>query len=61
MKVAGSRELASALSRIRRLRALGRVSGPDEQFIVEHLEAVQARIVSMSEAGEDGEEVRVDG
>jgi hypothetical protein len=61
MKVAGAREIGMALSRIRRLRALGRVGGVDEKFIADRLEEIQARIVGMSEVDESGEEVRADG
>lgn len=61
MKVAGAREIASALSRAQRLRALGRIGGADLSFIETRLQEVQAKITSMSEVGEDGEEVRVDG
>jgi hypothetical protein len=56
MKTLGRAEVAMALSRIRRLRALGRVSGIDAGYIEERLLQIDARIISMNEINEDGEE-----
>lgn len=56
MKTLGREEVASALSRIRRLRALGRVSGVDAGYIEDRLLEVDARIISMNETNEVGEE-----
>lgn len=57
MKVRGLQEVQAALARIRRLRALGRVSGADLEFVETRLLDVEARIISMSEVDETGEEV----
>jgi hypothetical protein len=57
MKTLGREEVAAALSRIRRLRALGRVSGVDAGYIEDRLLEVDARIISMNETNEVGEEV----
>lgn len=56
MKTLGQREVGAALARVRRLRALGRVLGPDAEYITTRLEEVSARIVIMREYDEDGEE-----
>jgi hypothetical protein len=55
MKTRGSAELGALLKRVRLLRALGRVEASDADFIVEKLQAVAARIVSMPEDDERGE------
>jgi hypothetical protein len=56
MKTTGREELAKVLARCRRLRALGRISGPDASFIESHLLEADARIISMAETNEHGEE-----
>lgn len=60
LKVTGAEQVESLLGRTRKLRAMSRVSGPDAAYIEERLMEVQAKIASMSEVGEDGEEVRLD-
>ena len=58
MKTRGSNELLALLKRTRQLRALGRISGADADFIVEQLQSVAARIVMMPETDERGEPVQ---
>lgn len=57
MKTRGAEEISAALQRVRRLHALGRVHGPDKEYIEQRLLEVQSRIVAMQETDEDGEEV----
>jgi hypothetical protein len=56
MKTLGREELFAVLSRIRRLRALGRVSGIDASYIETRLLEVDAKIISMNETNGAGEE-----
>jgi hypothetical protein len=60
MKVSGLSEVRAAKARLIRLFALERVDRVDLEYIAQRLEEVEARIISMTEIGEDGEEVRDD-
>jgi DNA repair ATPase RecN len=57
MKANGYAEVSATLTRIRRLRALGRVAGSDCEYIAERLEEVQARITSMDEYDQHGDPI----
>jgi hypothetical protein len=57
MKVRGYRDIDSALQRARKLRALGRISGPDLEAIEKPLLTVLARIVTMEETDATGEPI----
>jgi uncharacterized protein YecE (DUF72 family) len=57
MKANGSAEIRAALSRVRRLRALGRIGREDSRYIEDRLEEVQARIATMIETDADGDPV----
>jgi hypothetical protein len=54
MKVAGVTELESALARVRRLHALGRISNKDKVYIEGELDLVLTRIRKMEERDEEG-------
>lgn len=54
MKKRGLVDVESALNRARKLRAMGRISGPSLRFIEEHLLEVQAEIVRMEELDQTG-------
>lgn len=56
LKSAGVDEVARLRRRTRRLLAMGRVLPDDAAYIVERLDEVDARIVSMIEYNEDGKE-----
>lgn len=60
MKVSGLAEIRAAKARLIRLYALERVGRFDMEYIAERLDEVEARIISMPEIDEDGEEVRDD-
>jgi hypothetical protein len=60
MKVSGLAEIHAAQARLIRLYALQRVERADLEYIASRLDEVEARIISMTEIGEDGEEVRDD-
>lgn len=60
MKVSGLAEVRAAKTRLIRLYALERVGRDDMEYIATRLEEVEARIISMPELDEDGEEVRDD-
>jgi hypothetical protein len=51
------RELAPLIRRVKRAYAMGRISSDDFDYLLKRLQEVEARIVSMSELNEDGEEV----
>jgi hypothetical protein len=53
LKTAGLRELSKFKTRLMRQLALERVRRPDHDFIMEHLEAIEARIVEMEEVMDD--------
>ena len=57
MKANGYAEVTAALTRVRRLRALGRVGKDDAHYIEERLEEVQARVSSMEEYDQHGEPI----
>jgi tRNA A37 threonylcarbamoyladenosine dehydratase len=57
MKVSGLAEIRSARARAVKLQAMERIDKPDLDYIVERLDEVEAKIISMREVGEDGEEV----
>lgn len=56
LKTAGMMEVESMRARNRRVYALGRIGRPDFEFIDERLDEIEARIVSMHETNEYGEE-----
>lgn len=56
LKDAGRAEVESLRRRTRRLLAMGRVLPADAAYIVRRLDEVDARIVSMQEFNEYGEE-----
>lgn len=58
VKETGLEEVRSLRRRVLRANAMDRVSDPDAQFIDEHLDLVEARIIQMREIDEYGEEVR---
>lgn len=55
VKDRGLEELQALRKRVVRAHAMGRIGKADNDFIVEHLNAVEARIIGMQEYGE-GEE-----
>jgi hypothetical protein len=57
LKTSGLEELKRLRSRGRRQLALGRILKDDWEFIDRRLDDVEARIVSMKETDENGEEV----
>lgn len=57
MKDAGLFEVRAARGRVRRLFSMGRVHRPDFEYIDQMLDQVEARIVSMQEIDEYGDEV----
>lgn len=57
MKTQGLVSVQELKQRARRLRALGRISGVDQDYIVVRLDEIEARIISMSETNEKGDEV----
>lgn len=57
VKEVGLQEVRSLRRRVLRANAMDRVSDPDAQFIDEHLDAVEARIIEMHETDEYGREV----
>lgn len=56
LKTAGSAELRALLRRTHRQKALGRIGQDDCDYIVSRLLEVEARITSMRELNEQGEE-----
>jgi hypothetical protein len=56
LKDVGLVEVAALRRRVRRLLAMGRVLPADATYIVERLDQIEARIVTMHEANEYGEE-----
>jgi hypothetical protein len=52
-----SRELAPLIKRVKRAYAMNRISKADCNYLLSRLEEVEARIVSMTEIDETGEEV----
>lgn len=56
LKDAGLAEVRSLKRRTRRLVAMERVFPADGEFIIGHLDEVEARIVSMQEFNEHGKE-----
>lgn len=59
MKLAGHAEVSLALARVRKLHALGRIGRKDKEFIEMHLQTAIARIDTMRETDEAGNEVGV--
>lgn len=60
LKTKGLEELRALRNRARRQQGLGRIGAADAEFIVSHLNAVEARIISMRENNENGKEEAVD-
>lgn len=56
LKDAGIAEVGTLRRRTRRLLAMGRVMPKDAEYIVSRLDQIEARIVSMIELNELGEE-----
>jgi hypothetical protein len=56
LKDAGMAEVAALRRRTRRLLAMERVFPVDAEFIIDHLDQIEARIVSMQEFNEYGKE-----
>lgn len=56
LKDVGVKEVATLRRRVRRLLALERVFPADANFIIKRLDEIEARIVSMHELNEYGEE-----
>lgn len=50
-------DVRRVIARARKVRALGRISGADLEFIEARLLEVEARIISMSEVDQNGEEI----
>ena len=57
LKRVGLTEVGRLRRRTRRLLAMGRVMPADAEYIVERLDEIEARIVSMHEEDEFGKEV----
>lgn len=57
MKVRGYRDAEELLNRARKLRALGRISGPDEEYITSRAEEIMAHIVEMQEVDSQGDPI----
>jgi hypothetical protein len=57
MKVRGYADAEAVLHRARKLRALGRISGPDEEYITIRAEEIMARIVEMQEVDNLGDPI----
>lgn len=57
MKFRGYRDAEAIVQRARRLRALGRISGPDEEYITSRAEEIMARIVEMHEVDAQGDQI----
>ena len=57
MKEVGLKEVQSARGRARKLWGMNRINRTDFQYIDDRLDEVEARIVSMVELDEFGEEV----
>lgn len=57
MKTLGYADLDRAKARLLKLSASSRVDVADKDYILEHIQAAQARIVEMTELDETGEEV----
>lgn len=55
MKVAGLAEVESALARLRRLHALGRIRSKDKNYIETHLIQIRDRVRTMWEKDEEGQ------
>lgn len=53
LKSAGLEELAALKRRVTRQLALKRIARPDHDDLVEHIDAIEARIVEMREEGEE--------
>lgn len=60
MKEGGLREVRSALSRVRKLHAMGRVPDTDFTQIQYHLEYAEGIMLRMTELDKNGEEI-IDG
>lgn len=57
MKVRGFQDADAVASRAQKLRALGRISELDEEYIVSRAKEIMARIVSMEEVGPSGDPI----
>jgi uncharacterized protein YecE (DUF72 family) len=53
LKANGLQEAGALKTRIRRQRALGRIGQDDHDYLIEHLEKIEARIVEMDEETEE--------
>ncbi|QSL67820.1 hypothetical protein [Nocardia phage P3.1] len=56
LKSRGLEELRTLRRRVERQYALGRILRSDREFLVKHLDEVEARITKMSEKNENGME-----
>ena len=56
LKTRGLDELLILKRRVNRQLGLGRISVVDADFLIEHVNEIEARIISMNEKNEDGEE-----
>ena len=56
LKTRGMLELDSLRKRVERQRNLGRISGFDRRWLVDHLNEIESHIIGMSETNEEGEE-----
>lgn len=56
LKTRGLEELRTLRRRVERQYALERIGRYDKEYLVEHLNRVEARIIGMTERNENGEE-----
>lgn len=56
LKTTGLVELGKFRKRVRRQLAYGRISTPDAEYLCDRLDQIEARVVSMTERNEQGEE-----
>jgi hypothetical protein len=57
MKVRGFHDAACVATRAQKLRALGRISGKDEEYIVNRAKEIMARIIAMEEVDAKGDPI----
>jgi hypothetical protein len=57
LKTRGVQELEALRKRVRKSRAMGRISKSDYDFLEERLDEIEARIVAMTEISKEGMEV----
>lgn len=56
IKSRGLSELRSLRARVLRQHALERISRPDRDWLITHIDELEARIIQMQERNEQGEE-----